>query len=244
MRAIIYARFSPRPKDQSENTETIESQLKRCREFATFLRYEIAGAYFDKDLSGKDMRRPQLQAALAHVKRFGQSGVLIVYSLSRLSRLTTDRIEIADDLSRRGAQLASVTEMFDTSTAHGRMIYNIMAAIDQGVREIGNEATSHKMLDYQDDGNGGGRRMSRPDKLRYGWEVDPDSAPHAKSKMPTGVRESPEEQATIRRIVIMSTAGGFNGAKIARVLENAGVLFRGRTTWNAATIRRIIRREG
>ncbi len=176
MKAIIYARFSPRPKEQSEATETIESQTKRCRAFAQFLQYEIEATYHDKDQSGKDMQRDGLQKALMHVKRLGQHGVLIVYSLSRLSRLTQDRITIADALTRRGAQLASVTEMFDTSTAHGRMIYNIMAAIDQGVREIGNEQTSDKMLDYQDDGKGKGRRMGRMDRVRYGWEPDPAQA--------------------------------------------------------------------
>lgn len=243
MKAIIYARYSPRPKDQSETTETIESQTKRCNAFAAYLGHELEAEYSDRDMSGKNTDRPGLQAALAHVKRFGKHGVLIVYSLSRLSRSVKDRIEIAEDLTRRGVQLASVTEMFDTSRAHGRMIFNIMAAIDQGVREIGNEATSDKMIDYQDNGNGEGRRMGRVDKLRYGWEPDPDSPAHPKSGLPTGVRECAEEQGIIKRILGLHKRG-VGGNAIQRYLQTAGVKYRGRDHWNATTIRRIIRREG
>jgi site-specific DNA recombinase len=242
MKAIIYARFSPRPRDQSETTETIESQVKRCREFAAFLKHDVAAVYDDPDVSGKDLRRPGIVKAIDHTQRLGKSGVLVVYSLSRLSRDTIDRLQIAKDLKRRGAQLASATEMFDTSTPHGRMIYTIMAAIDQGFREIGNEATSDKMLDYQDDGNGKGRRMGRIDRIRYGWEVDPDSELHKLSGLPTGIRRNEAEQATIGRILGMISQG-FTSVAIARTLDGEGVDFRGKT-WNSGTIRQIVKREG
>lgn len=241
MKAIIYARFSPRPKDQRETTETIASQVKRCREFATFLKYDVAAVYDDPDVSGKDLRRPGIVEALAHAKRLGDNGILIVYALSRLSRLTVDRIQIADDLRRRGCQLASATEMFDTSTPSGRMIYTIMAAIDQGFREIGNKQTSDKMLDYQDDGKGKGRVMGRRDQLRYGWEIDPSSEPHPRSKQPTGVRECVVEQNVIM-VILGWTDKGLAGTAIAFILNQKGIMCRGKQ-WNPETVRKIVLRE-
>jgi len=241
MKAIIYARYSPRPKDQAETTETIESQVKRCRAFAAYLEHEERGVYSDADKSGKTMQRDGLQKALRHVKRFRGEGVLVVYSLSRLSRSVVDRIEIANDLTRRGARIASVTESFDTSTANGRMIYAIMAAIDQGVLEIGNQATSDKMKDYQDDGNGKGRRMGRIDRVRYGWEPDPDSEPHPQSGLPTGVRRNEEEQGVIAWM-LAKDAKGLAGTAIAKRLNETGFTCRGRK-WGANAIRKIVKRE-
>ncbi len=84
--------------------------------------------------------------------------------------------------------------------------------------------------------------MSRPDLLRYGWEIDPDSPPHRKSKMPTGVRKQKSEQKIISQIMSLHSQG-LGGNAIKRALEAAKIPFRGRETWSAATIRKIIRRE-
>ena len=237
MKAVIYARFSPRPRKSAERTETIESQVKRCHEYCEFQRYEVVAEYSDREKSGRDRKRDGLEQAIARVKRLGKGGVLIVYSLSRLSRLTADRIGIFEELKRDGAQLASATELIDTSTAFGRMMYNVCAAIDQGYREIGNEQTSEKMRDMASNG----RTVTRRDRLTYGWELDPGSEPHPDSGLPTGQRACDEEQATIQRILALHESG-LSPTRISQNLMSREILCRGQR-WYNTTVRRIIERE-
>ena len=77
----------------------------------------------DEGLSGrKASNRADLEDALRDVCEVRRS--LIVYSLSRLARSTTDAIRIAERLQKSGAQLVMLAEQVDTNTAAGRMFYS------------------------------------------------------------------------------------------------------------------------
>jgi DNA invertase Pin-like site-specific DNA recombinase len=68
---------------------------------------------------------PRLKgAALTKALETCQKGdILCVYSLSRLGRSVTNLLELSETLSKRGVDLASVTESIDTSTPAGRMVF-------------------------------------------------------------------------------------------------------------------------
>ena len=88
--------------------------------------------YLDK-LSGKDTKRPQLQAMLDYV-RVGDT--VIVESLSRLGRSVKDLIEISEVLIKKGVSLECKKENIDTLTASGRLMYNLLGSVAQFEREI------------------------------------------------------------------------------------------------------------
>jgi len=57
MNAVIYARYS----SDSQREESIEGQLRECREYAERNNMTIVGTYIDRALSAKTADRPEVQ---------------------------------------------------------------------------------------------------------------------------------------------------------------------------------------
>lgn len=86
----------------------------------------------DEGISGARADRAGLAGALGACRR---GGVLVAYSLSRLSRSTRHTLELAETLEKRGCDLASLSERIDTSSASGRMIFRLLAVLAEFERE-------------------------------------------------------------------------------------------------------------
>lgn len=226
MKAIIYARFSPRPN--AAECLSLQTQLERARASCRMRNWEIYNEHFDKGVSGaKADNRPGLQGALTEVCRLKDAGVLVVYSLSRLARSTKDAIAIADRLDKAGAHLVSLTEQIDTTTAMGRAFFRILAVLAELERELVVERTSDAMHRHQ----AAGRRMSY--HTPYGWKVDPENG-----KL---LAEDQGEQEVIKRVLDLA-ALGMSARSICRTLDAEGVPCRA-ARWYHAAIDRIIARD-
>ena len=57
MNAVIYARYS----SDSQREESIEGQLRECREYAERNGMTVVGTYIDRALSAKTADRPEFQ---------------------------------------------------------------------------------------------------------------------------------------------------------------------------------------
>jgi DNA invertase Pin-like site-specific DNA recombinase len=96
--------------------------------------YELAQTFADEGLSGHSMeKRAGLQAAVDAVCRCG--GVLVVYSLSRLARNTRETLELGERLSKAGADLVSLSEKIDTTSAAGKMVFRMLAVLAEFERD-------------------------------------------------------------------------------------------------------------
>lgn len=93
---------------------------------------------FSENATGAKTHRPQLTAALEYL-RFGDA--LVVWRLDRLARSTKDLIAIMGTLAERGIALISLTEAIDTTTASGRLVFHIFAALAEFERGIIRERT-------------------------------------------------------------------------------------------------------
>jgi site-specific DNA recombinase len=76
---------------------------------------------------GRADNRPALQAALDRV--CGCGGVLVFYSLSRLARSTRDTLAIAERIDRAHANMVSLSERIDTTSASGKMVFRMLAVL-------------------------------------------------------------------------------------------------------------------
>jgi len=137
-RAVVYCRVST--NGQAENGVSLDAQRARAEAWCEAHGYALADVYVDAGLSGKRAdNRPKLQAALADVAERG--GALVVHSLSRLARSVKDTIGIAERLDKAGADLVSLTENIDTTSAAGKMVYRMLAVLAEFERDLVSDRT-------------------------------------------------------------------------------------------------------
>ena len=112
MSNIAYVRVST--IDQNE-----ERQLKALE------KYDI-DKWFTEKISGKNTQRPELQRMLEYVR---EGDTVYVHDFSRLARSTKDLLQLVEDLQLKGVHLVSNKENMNTSTATGKLMVTMMAAI-------------------------------------------------------------------------------------------------------------------
>ena len=83
---------------------------------------------FEESMSGTRADRPQLAAALDFAR---EGDVLVVARLDRLARSMRQLLTTVDALQARGIGLRSLHENIDTTSATGRLILHIFAALGQ-----------------------------------------------------------------------------------------------------------------
>jgi DNA invertase Pin-like site-specific DNA recombinase len=105
-------------------------------------------------LSGRDTDRPQLVVCLEFM---AAGDTLVVPSLDRLSRSLQDLITVVADLRRRGVGFTSLHESLDTTTAGGRLVFHVFAALAEFIRELIVSGTREGLAAARTRGRVGGR---------------------------------------------------------------------------------------
>ena len=88
--------------------------------------------FFQEKQSGKDMGREKLNELLEFVR---EGDEVYVESWSRLSRTVSDLLKLFEMFDRKKVRLYSVKEQYDTSSPTGKLMVNIIAALNQFERE-------------------------------------------------------------------------------------------------------------
>jgi len=136
--AIAYIRVST--DRQASEGVSLEAQQSRIEQWCKANGYELAHVFVDAGISGKKMEnRPQLLAALDSLKK---GTALVTYSLSRLARSTKDAIVIGEMVARRKADMVSLSEQIDTTTAAGKMMFQMLSVLAEFERNLVAERTS------------------------------------------------------------------------------------------------------
>jgi site-specific DNA recombinase len=141
VKAVGYIRVSTTA--QADEGVSLEMQAAKVRAWAELNGAELVEVVADEGLSAKGANRPGLVRAVQLAKQ--HRGALIVYSLSRLSRSTRDTLELVSGLEKAGAELVSITERIDTSSAGGRMVFRMLSVLNEFEREQLSERTRDAM---------------------------------------------------------------------------------------------------
>lgn len=102
---------------------TIEQNEQR--QIEAMKHYNIEKWFIEK-VSAKDTNRPKLQEMLDFIR---EGDTLHIHDFSRLARSTKDLLEIVELLNTKGVTLVSNKENIDTSTATGKLLLTVVAAI-------------------------------------------------------------------------------------------------------------------
>lgn len=83
--------------------------------------------FIDK-CSGKNAKRPELKAMMEYVR---EGDMVIVSELSRFARNTRDLLSLVDKLTKMGVDFESQKEKIDTTTATGKFMLTVFAAVNE-----------------------------------------------------------------------------------------------------------------
>ena len=146
---IGYARVS-----KSDGSQVLDLQRDALLEAGV-----ASGQIYQDEVSGKRDDRPGLAACL---KALREGDILVVWKLDRLGRDLRHLVNTAQDLAERGIGfkvLAGQGAEIDTTTASGKLIFGIFAALAEFERELIRERTQAGLAAARARGRKGGRRF-------------------------------------------------------------------------------------
>ena len=123
VRVAIYARVSTSDKEQEP-----ETQLMPLRDFCIAQEWEIVAEYVDHAPANDQAHRVRWRDLLddAAKRKFG---VVLVFKLDRAFRSVKHMHDTLAAWESVGVSFKSVREQFDTSTALGRLLLNLLASL-------------------------------------------------------------------------------------------------------------------
>lgn len=219
---VGYLRVST--EEQEASGLGLADQEMKVRNYCSLYGLELVGLYIDA-ASGKDLRRPGLEAALGDLEA-GRAGGLIVAKLDRLTRSVRDLGTLIGQYFGK-FDLVVVAEQVDTRTAGGRLVLNLLVSVAQWERETIGERTRDALRVKRRQGKktGGG--------VPFGFDLASDGET---------LVENEADQAVIRKANRLRKAGhGFY--TVARRLNEQGHRTKRGGLFNQSIISKILFRN-
>lgn len=123
-------------------------------------------ADFVEKQSAKNMRRPELQKAIAKVEQSKGARILIVAKLDRLSRSVKDFATLVERANAEHWQIVVCDLSIDMTTPGGRLIANIMASLSEWERQMIGVRTKEALAEKRKQGIRPGRPVNERLALR------------------------------------------------------------------------------
>lgn len=195
-----------------------EAQIAAAEEWAADRGHRVGSSEFDALSGRRANNRPGLQKVLDAV--CAAKGILVVYSLLRLARSVPDTYAIVQRLQKSGADLVSLTENIDTTTAMGRAFFGFMAVIAQLECDLIGERTRFALAHLKE-------RGKRYGEVPFGKRVVGDAL------------VNDEAEAKIRAAMRELRLDGLSWPLVAEELNRQGVPTKKGRRWTGQNARKI-----
>ena len=93
---------------------------------------------FQEQACGATKARPELDRLLASLRK---GDTVYIYKLDRLGRSLKHLLDMVAELEFRGVGLVSLTDAINTTSAQGRLVFNLFASLAEFERELIRERT-------------------------------------------------------------------------------------------------------
>jgi len=219
MKAVGYIRVST---EEQVKGVSLDNQQKRIELFCGAKEWDLRHIYVDEGKTGSNLKREGVQELLKECKR-GKFDVVVIYKLDRLTRSVKDLGYLIDLFDKSGVAFSSVSDNFDTTTANGKLILNILGSVAQWERDIISERTKDALAHKKSE-----RQVYGP--LPLGYEADPDGK----------LIENEKELKTVKQIRMLRERG-LSYQNIADRLNDSGVPTKKGAKWSKSAIFGIVR---
>ncbi|MFP4197324.1 MAG: recombinase family protein [Methanomassiliicoccales archaeon] len=219
MRAAVYARVST--EDQAQEGFSISAQLRKLRAYCKARDWEVVDEFVDEGYSGKEANRPAYQRMMAQANSWD---VLVVLKMDRIHRNSKNFTLMMDELMDLGKEFNSMQENFDTTTAMGRFVMDIIQRIAQLESEQIGERVKMGMT-QKAKGRGGYLGSAEPYGFRY----------HRDSLVPI------REEAKVVEEIYRSYLEGLSLQDICDELNERGIPSKRGGKWTKQALSRMLR---
>jgi site-specific DNA recombinase len=200
-RVCLYSRIST---DEDHQPTSLHTQRERLERYCEAMEDWHITAAFSDQASGTTLERPGLKQAL-NLARERRCDLLLVYRVDRLSRKVRQLASLCEELDTLDVVLKSATEPFDTGSAAGRMMLQML-----GVFAEFEHAT------IVDRVTAGLERRVREGRWMAG------RTPYGYTREDKALVPCPVRAAVVRRIFGLYTDGKLGTTAIAHQLEAEG----------------------
>ena len=210
--AAIYARYS----SERQTEQSIEGQLRVCREFAKANDIRIIDEYIDRAMTGTNDNRPAFQKMLSDSDKLCPWDIVLVYAIDRFGR---NSIEIAINkhrLEKNGKVLISATQRTSsnidgTKNLDGILLENVLI----GLAEYYSAELAVKIKRGMRESRCKGQYTGG--SIVYGYKVNNKKI------------EIDHDQAEVVLTMFNMYANGYIAQDILDVLHNKGITHNGKT---------------
>ena len=173
MNAVIYARYS----SDNQQEESIDGQLRECKEYADQNGITVVRTYIDRALSAKTDSRPQFQQMI-HDSATHTFEAVLVWKLDRFSRNRYDSAHYKRILKNNRVHVVSVTEPI-SNTPEGIMLESLLEGMAEYYSAELAEKVSrgHKENALKAKFNGGPVPLGYRIDSQHHYQIDPATAP-------------------------------------------------------------------
>lgn len=217
MRIATYARIST---DEDNQPFSLGAQRDRLDAYCKSQDAWTVVTRYSDQASGATLERPGLQRALGDAAK-GAYELLLVHRVDRLSRNVRQLAHISEELERVGVALRSATEPFDTSSAAGKMMMQMLGVF----AEFERTTIVERVIAGMDRAASEGRWVVG--KVPYGYVRDKDTKlllPHA------------AQAAVVRRMFDLYVEDQLGSEAIAQLLNSEGLATNTGVPFSARTV--------
>ncbi|MBL7131252.1 MAG: recombinase family protein [Candidatus Omnitrophica bacterium] len=154
-RVGLYARTSM--LDQNS-----DSQLLALGQYCERMGYKIVDKYIDNGFSGKTTQRPEFERLLADI-RANRLDCVVVYKIDRFGRSLQHLLNLLEEFKNRKVDFISITQPVDTTTAAGKMFWQILGVFAEFERTLIVERTNAGLTRARKEGKTLGRPKGKGD---------------------------------------------------------------------------------
>jgi DNA invertase Pin-like site-specific DNA recombinase len=163
LRALGYCRVST--SDQGEDGLGIAAQRAAIRAECERRGWQVHAVTTDVASAKSTKHRPALQEALDCIES-GAADVLVVAKLDRLARSVLDFATLMERAQRRGWAIVALDANVDSTTPHGSLMVNVLAAFAEYERRLISQRTKEALAAKRAQGTRLGRPITLPSDVR------------------------------------------------------------------------------